>query len=73
MIRKRIQNGGHPSLYLAISNSAAMLKVAHAEELIDTQGIGALNNYFNKLLEEAARGKSKAAKSIVADHGIKIN
>ena len=71
MIRKRIQNGGHPSLYLAISNSAAMLKVAHAEELIDTQGIGALNNYFNKLLEEAARGKSKAAKSIVADHGIK--
>jgi len=71
MLRKRLQNGGNPSLYIAISKSAAMLKVAHAEELVDTQGIGALNNYFNKLLEEAARGKSKAAKAIVSDEGIK--
>ena len=71
MLRKRLQNGGDPSLYIAISKSAALLKVAHAEELVDTQGIGALNNYFEKILEEAARGKSKAAKSIVADEGIK--
>jgi ERCC4-related helicase len=71
MLRTRIQNGNNPSLYLAISRSAAMLKVAHAEELVDTQGIGALNNYFNKVLEEAAKGKSKAAKSIVSDPDIK--
>ena len=71
MIRKRLQNGHNSSLYIAISKSAALLKVAHAEELVDTQGIGALNNYFNKLIEEAARGKSKAAKAIVEDSGIK--
>jgi len=71
MLRKRLQNGNNPSLFIAISKSAALLKVAHAEELVDTQGIGALNSYFEKVLEEAARGKSKAAKAIVADEGIK--
>ena len=60
-----------PSLYIAASKCASMLKISHAEELIETQGIGALKNYFDKLEEEAAKGKSKAAKSIANDEGIK--
>ena len=31
-----------PSLYIAASKRASMLKISHAEELIETQGIGAL-------------------------------
>lgn len=60
-----------PSLFIAASKCASMLKIAHAEELIETQGIGALKNYFDKLEDEAAKGKSKAAKSIASDDGIK--
>ncbi len=72
-IRKRLISHGRtqPSLYFAASKCAAMLKVSHAEELIETQGIGALKNYFEKLEEEAHRGKSKAARAIVADDEIK--
>jgi len=73
-IRKRITTSGatQPSLFFAASKCAGMLKVSHAEELIETQGIGALNNYFSKLLDEAAKGKSKAARAIVADEEIKL-
>jgi len=72
-IRRRITSHGRtqPSLFFAASKCAAMLKISHAEELIETQGIGSLNNYFDKLLEEARSGKSKAAKGIVADDEIK--
>jgi len=73
-IRKKLITHGksQPSLYFAASKCAAMLKVSHAEELIETQGIGALNNYFEKLEEEARTGKSKAARSIIADEDIKL-
>lgn len=73
IIRQRLTRAGNnqPSLYVAASKCAGLLKVAHAEELIETQGIGALQNYFEKLREEAAKGKSKAAKNIVADRNIK--
>ena len=72
MLRKKLSSANaNPILYSAISKSAAMLKVAHAEELLDTQGIGALNNYWEKILEEGARGKSKAAKNIISNEEIK--
>ncbi|MEK6959319.1 MAG: DEAD/DEAH box helicase [archaeon] len=72
-IRKSITTNGenNPSLYQAASKCAALLKVAHAEELIETQGIGALNNYFEKMSEEARRGQSKAARNIMSDEDIK--
>jgi len=72
MLRKKLSSANaNPILYSAISKSAAMLKVTHAEELLDTQGIGALNNYWEKILEEGARGKSKAAKNIISNEEIK--
>ena len=72
-IRKRLISHGktQPILYLAASKCAAMLKVSHAEELIETQGIGALKNYFEKIEEEAHKGKNKATKIIMADDEIK--
>ncbi len=73
-IRKRLMTSGstQPSLYFASSKCASMLKISHAEELIETQGIGALKNYFDKLVEEANHGKSKAARQIVNDEDIKL-
>jgi ERCC4-related helicase len=73
IIRKRLLTSGNtqPSLYIAASKCAALLKIAHAEELIETQGIGSLQNYFEKIKDEAAKGKSKASKQIIADKNIK--
>jgi Fanconi anemia group M protein len=73
-IRKRLMNKSEtqPSLFFAASKCASMLKISHAEELIETQGVGALQNYFKKLIEEANHGKSKAARQIIADEDIKL-
>jgi ERCC4-related helicase len=73
-IRKRLITSGstQPSLFYASSKCASMLKISHAEELIETQGIGALKSYFDKLVEEANHGKSKAARQIIADEDIKL-
>ncbi|RME31528.1 DEAD/DEAH box helicase [Candidatus Woesearchaeota archaeon] len=46
---------------------AEALKVQHAIELIETQGVTALNAYLDKLEQEAARGQSKAVKNLVAN------
>ncbi len=55
-------------MYEAISVLAEILKLQHAVELIETQGIKALKLYLKKLIKEASsKGGSKAAKSIVSD------
>jgi ERCC4-related helicase/intein/homing endonuclease len=71
-IRVMLNNGRNPSMYVAMSRCAALLKIAHAEELIETQGISALKSYFDKLRDEAAKGKSKAAKQIVASRSVQL-
>jgi ERCC4-related helicase len=72
LIRKYLTSGNaHPIHYSASSKCAALLKIAHAEELIETQGIGSLNNYFKKIEEDANRGKNKASGIIMNDTGIK--
>lgn len=55
----------------AVSVLAEIIKVQHASELLETQGITALKKYFQKLEEEAAASKSKAAKRIAADINFK--
>jgi ERCC4-related helicase len=69
-IIKMLNNGRNPSMYIAMSKCAALLKIAHAEELIETQGIGSLHNYFLKIIDDANKGKSKAAKNIIANNDI---
>ncbi len=56
-----------PELYEAVSVLAEILKLAHAVELIETQGVAALKRYLRRLLKEASSGGSKAAKSIAND------
>ena len=60
-----------PSLYTAISKVAALLKVSHAQTLLETQGIPALNDYFERMKEKSSRsGASKALKSVLAHEKI---
>ena len=58
----------HPDLYKALSLLAEVLKIRHAIELIETQGIFAVNRYFERLRNEAfSKEGSKAAKRLLQD------
>ena len=67
-IRGRVAQGERdPTLWSAISILAQIMKVSHAVELLETQGIISLHTYLNKLDREAYTTKVKAVKNIVAD------
>ncbi|NQE05529.1 3'-flap repair endonuclease Xpf [ANME-1 cluster archaeon GoMg1] len=58
----------HADLYKALSLQAEVLKLKHAIELIETQGIFAVRKYFDRLKSEAlSREGSKAAKRLLKD------
>jgi Fanconi anemia group M protein len=70
ILQARIQQGegeGNPLLFKALSAQAAALKVGHALELAETQGVQALLSYVEKLTND----QSKAAKSLVEDARMK--
>ena len=59
----------HADLYKALSLQAEVLKLKHAIELIETQGIFAVRKYFDRLKSEAlSRDGSKAAKRLLKDN-----
>ena len=55
----------------AISLLAEIMKIYHALELLETQGIAALHKYFQKLTAELRTAKTKAIKSIMSDSNFK--
>ncbi len=59
----------HADLYKALSLQAEVLKIKHAIELIETQGIFAVKRYFERLRNEAfSKEGSKAAKRLLKDN-----
>jgi Fanconi anemia group M protein len=73
-IQARLREGGErkSAFYHAASTQAAAVKVNHALELVETQGVSALKNYLERLGKEAfSRGGSKASKTIMNDPKIK--
>ncbi|HLC92402.1 MAG TPA: DEAD/DEAH box helicase [archaeon] len=72
-IRRDIVSHGktQPSLYLAASRIAALLKVSHALTLLETQGTDSLHEYMEKMASDSAlSGSSKAVKTVMADSNI---
>jgi Fanconi anemia group M protein len=58
----------HADLYKALSLQAEVLKIKHAIDLIETQGIFAVRRYFERLRNEAfSKEGSKAAKRLLKD------
>ncbi len=55
----------------SVSLLAEAMKVQHATELIETQGISSLHAYMHKLVEESGSSKTKAVKNLVADANFK--
>ncbi len=54
-------------LWNSISVLAEIMKIQHAVELLETQGITALHKYFEKLQKDAIIGKTKAIKNLTKD------
>ncbi|MBI4141084.1 hypothetical protein HY485_04580, partial [Candidatus Woesearchaeota archaeon] len=55
------------SVLKTISLLAEIMKVQHALELAESQGIAMLQKYFEKMLEEARAGRTKAAQNLAQD------
>ena len=71
-IRKEItSNARNPALYIAASRTAALLKVAHALTLLETQGTESLNEYMQKMAGDSSKSNAtKAVKMIMGDVNI---
>ena len=67
-LQAKLRNGEkHHRLFQTMSLIAQALKLQHALQLVETQGLKPLLDYFNSLEEEAESGKTKAAKKLVED------
>jgi ERCC4-related helicase/ERCC4-type nuclease len=67
-LQAQIVKGGSPESYRAVSIVAEIMKIEHAVDLIQTQGLQPLNRYFDRLKEEVgAKGGSKATKRLMTD------
>lgn len=67
-LQASIARGGSPESYKAVSILAEVMKVEHAIDLIQTQGVVPLKRYFDRLKEEAAnKGGSKATRRLMED------
>ncbi len=62
--RQIAQEGFTPEIATGISAAARALKISHAVELIETQGIPSTYAYLRALITDGVNGKTKAAKSI---------
>lgn len=69
-LQKQISQGDRSMEVLrSISLLAEALKIEHALELLETQGIRPLREYFSKLQTEALTSKVKAVKNLMLDPG----
>ncbi|HLP79911.1 MAG TPA: DEAD/DEAH box helicase [Acidobacteriota bacterium] len=62
-----------PAVASGISLAAQALKISHAVELIESQGVQSLYTYLQSMYEQAAQKKSKAVVSICADPHIRLS
>jgi ERCC4-related helicase len=58
-------------VFQAISLVAELLKMSHATEMLETQGLKSLDNYLSPLFEKSSSHKSKAVKNMIINPNIK--
>ncbi len=70
--RDLVQKGKtRPSLYAGASRVASLLKISHAHTLLETQGIFALQDYFNRMKVNAEKpGAAKAFRFVLGHNSI---
>lgn len=72
MLHAEISQGNKDfNVLRSISLAAEAMKVQHALELLETQGINQLHSYFERIEEESSKTKSKAVQNLVQDPNFK--
>ncbi|AIF69703.1 DEAD/DEAH box helicase [Palaeococcus pacificus DY20341] len=66
IINAEVARGNYALGRLMLYQAKAM-KLHHAIELLETQGLSALRSYLGKLYNEGKRGKTKSAKELIQD------
>ncbi len=67
-LQSQLRGDANPAVYGALSILAEILKVNHAVEVVETQGIEALSKYMERLDNEAySKSGSKASKRLAND------
>ncbi|ADI74555.1 ERCC4 domain protein [Methanohalobium evestigatum Z-7303] len=67
-LHAQLRNDPDPNIYNALSLLAEILKVNHALEVLETQGVDALTKYYDRLDREAGlKSGSKASKRLAED------
>jgi len=72
-IQSEIRSTSQPSkgLFKAAQIQSEAMKIHYALELLQTQGVNALKNYFRRMGKEAvSKGSTKSSKSIMGDNNI---
>ena len=71
-LQKRVSRGERDAMiWQSIALVAESIKAQHALELLETQGLRSLNEYFKKIYKEAESGKAKSTKSLAKDLNFK--
>ena len=71
-LRSRISQGEKDFvMWNAISVLAEVMKIYHALELLETQGVKSLHKYMEKLVSDSKTTKTKAISSIMSDENFK--
>jgi len=71
-LRRRLKRNPNPQSFRVVSLLAEVFKIKHAMDMIETQGVSALQKYFDRLRNEAeSEGGSKAARRLVEEDNIK--
>ena len=68
-LRARLSEENNRSIYTALSEVATMLKVYHALELIQTQGVAPLEHYFRTIESQAKN--VKGVKKLLENHSFR--
>jgi len=63
--RQLTSGNNHFNVLRGLSVCAQAIKINHAVELIETQGITPLNNYIQSIFEQARKNQSKAVSQII--------
>ena len=56
----------------AVSLLSEIIKIQHADELLETQGVFSLSNYLSRIEESAPSSRVKAVKNLVADPDFRV-
>ncbi len=71
-LQGRVSRGERDVLiWQSISTTAEALKIHHALEQLETQGVGSAHAYMEKVHAEAKKGNVKSTKNLVIDQGFK--